>query len=67
MHALPRMEVDLLDAGHKLLETHAAVASSCMLDFSRHTQRTRERAASMNDAAIALIPPCRSERRQLGL
>jgi pimeloyl-ACP methyl ester carboxylesterase len=33
MHSLPRMEVHVLDAGHKLLETHAAAATSLMLDF----------------------------------
>jgi pimeloyl-ACP methyl ester carboxylesterase len=39
MQALPRMEAHVLDAGHKLLETHAAVAVSLMLDFIRRTQR----------------------------
>jgi pimeloyl-ACP methyl ester carboxylesterase len=38
MEALPRMEAHVLDAGHKLLETHAAVAASLMLDFIRRTQ-----------------------------
>ncbi|HVI31224.1 alpha/beta hydrolase [Phenylobacterium sp.] len=38
MQALPRMEAHVLDAGHKLLETHAAEASSLMLDFIRRTQ-----------------------------
>lgn len=33
MQALPRMEAHVLDAGHKLLETHADVATSLMLDF----------------------------------
>jgi pimeloyl-ACP methyl ester carboxylesterase len=33
MQALPRMEAHVLDAGHKLLETHAAAAVSLMLDF----------------------------------
>jgi pimeloyl-ACP methyl ester carboxylesterase len=37
MRTLPRMEVHVLDAGHKLLETHAAAASSLMRDFIRHT------------------------------
>ena len=41
MRALPRMESHVLDAGHKLLETHAAAASTLMLDFIRHTQRDR--------------------------
>lgn len=39
MHALPRMEAHVLDAGHLLLETHAAAAVSLMLDFVRRTQR----------------------------
>jgi pimeloyl-ACP methyl ester carboxylesterase len=33
MRALPRMEAHVLDAGHLLLETHAAQAVSLMLDF----------------------------------
>lgn len=39
MRALPRMEAHVLDAGHLLLETHAAVAASLMLDFIERTQR----------------------------
>jgi pimeloyl-ACP methyl ester carboxylesterase len=39
MRALPRMEAHVLDAGHKLLETHAAPAASLMVDFIRRTQR----------------------------
>jgi pimeloyl-ACP methyl ester carboxylesterase len=39
MQALPRMEAHVLDAGHKLLETHAAAAVSLMLDFIGHTKR----------------------------
>ena len=39
MHALPRMEAHVLDAGHLLLETHAAAAVSLMLDFIMRTQR----------------------------
>jgi pimeloyl-ACP methyl ester carboxylesterase len=35
MQALPRMEAHVLDAGHKLLETHAAQAVPLMLDFVR--------------------------------
>ena len=31
--ALPSMEAHVLDAGHKLLETHGAAAVSLMLDF----------------------------------
>ena len=45
MQALPRMEAHVLDAGHKLLETHAAAAASLMVDFIRHTQRESERAS----------------------
>ena len=37
MRALPRMEAHVLDAGHLLLETHAAVAAPLMLDFIRRT------------------------------
>jgi pimeloyl-ACP methyl ester carboxylesterase len=45
MRALPRMEAHVLDAGHKLLETHAAPAASLMADFIMHTQRrAKERA-----------------------
>jgi pimeloyl-ACP methyl ester carboxylesterase len=39
MQALPRMEAHVLDAGHKLLETHAAAAVPLMLDFVRRSQR----------------------------
>ena len=37
MQALPRMEAHVFDAGHFLLETHAAPAVSLMLDFVRRT------------------------------
>lgn len=44
MRALPRMEAHVLDAGHLLLETHAAVAASLMLDFiGRTTGKAKER------------------------
>lgn len=43
MQALPRMEAHVLDAGHKLLETHAAAAAPLMVDFIRQTQRRGER------------------------
>jgi pimeloyl-ACP methyl ester carboxylesterase len=33
MHALPRMEAHVLDAGHLLLETHAERAAALMLEF----------------------------------
>jgi pimeloyl-ACP methyl ester carboxylesterase len=39
MRALPRMEAHVLDAGHLLLETHAAEAAALMLDFIERTQR----------------------------
>jgi pimeloyl-ACP methyl ester carboxylesterase len=39
LQTLPRMEAHVLDAGHKLLETHAAAATSLMLDFIRRSQR----------------------------
>lgn len=45
MRALPRMEAHILDAGHFLLETHAAEAASLMLDFIARTRRERRKAA----------------------
>lgn len=39
LRTLPRMEAHVLDAGHKLLETHAGAAGPLMLDFIRQTQR----------------------------
>jgi pimeloyl-ACP methyl ester carboxylesterase len=42
MRALPRMKAHVLDAGHLLLETHAAEAVSLMRDFIRRTQREGE-------------------------
>jgi Predicted hydrolases or acyltransferases (alpha/beta hydrolase superfamily) len=33
LHDLPRMEAHILDAGHLLLETHAAEAAALILDF----------------------------------
>lgn len=44
MRALPRMEAHVFDAGHLLLETHAAAAASLMLDFIRRTQQESETA-----------------------
>lgn len=40
MQALPRMESHIFDAGHLMLETHAAPAASLMAEFirRRHTQ-----------------------------
>jgi pimeloyl-ACP methyl ester carboxylesterase len=37
MQSLPRMEAHILDAGHKLLETHAAAAVPLMRDFIKRT------------------------------
>ncbi|MDW6024337.1 alpha/beta hydrolase [Mesorhizobium sp. BAC0120] len=42
MQALPRMEGHIFDAGHFVLETHAAVAGSLIVDFIRRTQRKSE-------------------------
>lgn len=42
MRALPRMEAHILDAGHLLLETHAATAAALMLDFIERTQTKGE-------------------------
>lgn len=39
MQTLPRMEAHVLDAGHKLLETHAAPVASLMRDFIERTTR----------------------------
>jgi pimeloyl-ACP methyl ester carboxylesterase len=41
MKDLPRMEAHIFDAGHLLLETHAAAATSLMLDFIGRTQQER--------------------------
>jgi pimeloyl-ACP methyl ester carboxylesterase len=38
MRALPRMEAHVFDAGHFVLETHAAAAVPLMLDFIRRTR-----------------------------
>ncbi|MDH5821738.1 alpha/beta hydrolase [Luteimonas sp. RD2P54] len=45
MRALPRMEAHVLDAGHLLLETHAATAVPLMLDFIERTKRNAAPAA----------------------
>jgi pimeloyl-ACP methyl ester carboxylesterase len=52
MRPLPRMEAHVFDAGHLLLETHAAVAVALMLDLIRRTQR-----AALNVIASARRPP----------
>jgi hypothetical protein len=46
MRALPRMEAHVFDAGHLLLETHAAAAVSLMPDFIGRTQRERKHASA---------------------
>jgi pimeloyl-ACP methyl ester carboxylesterase len=38
MQALPRMEAHVFDAGHFLLETHAAQAAALMAEFIRRTE-----------------------------
>jgi pimeloyl-ACP methyl ester carboxylesterase len=50
MQALPRMEAHVLDAGHKLLETHAAAAVSLMLDFVTRTAPFPDRDRTSRDA-----------------
>jgi pimeloyl-ACP methyl ester carboxylesterase len=42
MRALPRMEAHVFDAGHMLLETHAAAAVSLMLGFIRRNHSASE-------------------------
>jgi pimeloyl-ACP methyl ester carboxylesterase len=52
MQTLPRMEAHVLDAGHKLLETHAAAVVSLMLDFIRRHQRPEAKGRTgLSDAA----------------
>jgi pimeloyl-ACP methyl ester carboxylesterase len=51
MRALPRMEAHVLDAGHKLLETHAAPAASLMADFIMHTERRAKKRAGVSEDA----------------
>lgn len=41
MQALPRMEAHVFDAGHLLLETHAAEAAALMVDFIRRLRFSR--------------------------
>lgn len=43
MRDLPRMEAHVLDAGHLLLETHAAAAARLMRDFISHAAGSRTR------------------------
>jgi surfactin synthase thioesterase subunit len=42
MQDLPRMEAHVFDAGHLLLETHAAAAAALMRDFISRTHRKIE-------------------------
>jgi pimeloyl-ACP methyl ester carboxylesterase len=42
MQSLPRMEAHVLDAGHKLLETHSAPAVSLMIGFIERNQSKSE-------------------------
>jgi pimeloyl-ACP methyl ester carboxylesterase len=51
MRALPRMEAHVLDAGHKLLETHAAPAASLMADFIMHTERRAKKRSGVSEDA----------------
>lgn len=51
MQALPRMEAHVLDAGHKLLETHAAAAAALMMEFIERTGAKAKRRESVSDAA----------------
>jgi surfactin synthase thioesterase subunit len=50
MRALPRMEAHVFDAGHMLLETHAAAAVSLMVDFIRHTRRKNESQSGLRNS-----------------
>ena len=52
MQALPRMEAHVFDAGHFLLETHAAEAVSLMLDFVR-----RSPAEKRKNVIAGVTPP----------
>jgi hypothetical protein len=51
MRSLPRMEAHVLDAGHKLLETHAAAAVPLMLDFLGRRPQQRKGAPERDAAA----------------
>ena len=63
MQALPRMEVHILDAGHKLLETHSAEAVPLMLDFIRRTQGKAQERESASDAVNRPQPKTSSNAR----
>jgi len=52
MRALPRMEAHVLDAGHKLLETHAVAAAPLMLEFVRRTRRKATAEARVSAPAV---------------
>jgi pimeloyl-ACP methyl ester carboxylesterase len=51
MEALPRMEAHILDAGHKLLETHSAAAAPLMAYFIRQTERSAGHRARVSETA----------------
>jgi pimeloyl-ACP methyl ester carboxylesterase len=51
MRTLPRMAAHVLDAGHKLLETHATAAASLMVDFIRRISGRATERAGVSDAA----------------
>jgi len=53
MQTLPRMEAHVFDAGHKLLETHAAAVAPLMVDFIALTQRNRVQAGKQSGQAAA--------------
>ena len=45
------MEAHVLDAGHKLLETHSAAAAPLMADFIRRTQLRAAKPARVSETA----------------
>lgn len=50
MRALPRMEAHVLDGGHLLLETHAAIAVPLIMEFIRPGAHRRSTSASLPPA-----------------
>ena len=60
MQALPRMEAHVLDAGHKLLETHSPAAVSLMLAFLESTRR------NANQSAASASTGCTADARSAG-
>ncbi len=59
MRALPRMEAHVLDAGHLLLETHAAEAVALMCRFMSEPRRTGGRRVPPEAAEVGQ-PPAQS-------